>query len=583
MIGGGPAGSTLGAYLRKYNANLRVKIFEAEKFPRDHVGESQLPLISEYLNELGAWDKVEAAGFPIKVGGTFKWGRTKDLWHFSFIPEQLEEAPRPAKFEGQRRGTAFQVDRATYDKILLDHARDLGCEVFEETAVRKVHTSGDSVSHLELESGEEIKARYYIDASGHRGLLRKAFDIPCECPTSLKNVAFWSYWQNAEWPENIGTGGTRAQIMSLPYGWVWFIPISETRTSVGLVTSANYFKECKMRPDELYQRALQEEPRISYLLSGATDEGQLSTTKDWSFLSTRHFGENWFLAGESGGFADPILSAGLTITQSSAREAAFTIMELDRKEIEAAWLKEEYQRLQINRIRSHIRFADFWYTANGQFEDLKEYTREIARSNGLELSANDAWSWLAKGGFIDDDFNPGFATFNINGVRDLTEYLDPVKRDHPFNSKNVFKLNLTGAKFAFRSRYVEGRVVRYETFEKDGKTLPLTGAYEVIVDVLRDHCAVGDIARSLKSIVATMAPDMAVRLRSEFPIFLWAMVESGWIEASYDPGLSLVPIKMKQLWAMEWHVDEKKPLREIAESGARPGSYQQIAPTFPTN
>lgn len=571
IIGGGPAGSTLGIYLKKYNPELVVHIYEAEKFPRDHVGESQLPTISQYLYEMGVWDKVEAAGFPIKIGGTFKWGRTKDLWHFSFIQEDLRETPRPARFEGQRTRTAFQVDRAVYDKILLDHAREMGCEVFEETTVAKVINDGYRVPALELASGGTVTARYYMDASGGRGVLRTALNVKCEYPTSLKNVAFWGYWQNAEWPENIGIGGTRAQIMSLPYGWVWFFPISETRTSVGLVTPAQYYKDCKMRPAELYERALKEEPRIRYLLTDARYEGELSSTKDWSFLAERLYGENWFLVGESAGFADPILSAGMTITQSCAREAAFTLLELDRGKLDADWLRKEYEALQIGRIRSHIRFADYWYTANGQFEDLKEYTREIAKSRGLDLSANGAWSWLARGGFIDGDFAPGTATFNINGIRDLTEFFEPMKPEHPFNAYNVFKLNLDGAKFAYRSRYEVGHVVKYDCYERDGKILPRAGAYEVVVDVLRMDSRLPAIGMHLKNILRQQPGPLAQRLNREFPIYLWAMVETGWVSPSYDPSLPLLPFEVQRLWSLEWHEDKKPKLREIAKADSESG------------
>lgn len=86
VIGGGPAGSTLGTLLRKYNPALNVLILEKEQFPREHVGESQLPPISKILDEMGCWDKVEAANFPIKIGATYRWGSSPKLWDFEFLP-----------------------------------------------------------------------------------------------------------------------------------------------------------------------------------------------------------------------------------------------------------------------------------------------------------------------------------------------------------------------------------------------------------------------------------------------------------------------------------------------------------------
>src|SRR4051812_18370653 len=79
IIGGGPAGSTAATLLKKYNPSLRVSIFERETFPRDHIGESLLPPISAILDEMGCWDKIEAADFPIKLGATYRWGKKPEL------------------------------------------------------------------------------------------------------------------------------------------------------------------------------------------------------------------------------------------------------------------------------------------------------------------------------------------------------------------------------------------------------------------------------------------------------------------------------------------------------------------------
>ncbi|MFG0314624.1 MAG: NAD(P)/FAD-dependent oxidoreductase, partial [Phycisphaerales bacterium] len=139
IIGGGPGGSTTGSLIQKYMPDLTVTIIERERFPRDHVGESQLPLISRVLNEMGCWEKCEAANFPIKVGATYRWGSSDALWDFNFVnPDQLEGQARPGQYEGVRLNTAWQVDRAVYDQILLDHASELGCEVHQESQVCRV-------------------------------------------------------------------------------------------------------------------------------------------------------------------------------------------------------------------------------------------------------------------------------------------------------------------------------------------------------------------------------------------------------------------------------------------------------------
>ena len=77
-----------------------------------------------------------------------------------------------------------------------------------------------------LDGKSQIRARHYVDGSGVSALLRKKLDISVTSPTNLRNIAIWDYWQNAEWAESIGTGGTRIQVLSLSWGWIWFIPIS---------------------------------------------------------------------------------------------------------------------------------------------------------------------------------------------------------------------------------------------------------------------------------------------------------------------------------------------------------------------
>lgn len=53
---------------------------------------------------MGVWDAVEAAGFPIKIGATYKWGKTKELWDFEFVTAgTFENRARPGTSKGNGR------------------------------------------------------------------------------------------------------------------------------------------------------------------------------------------------------------------------------------------------------------------------------------------------------------------------------------------------------------------------------------------------------------------------------------------------------------------------------------------------
>jgi flavin-dependent dehydrogenase len=538
IIGGGPGGSTLATLLLKYEPKLSVHIFEREKFPREHVGESQLPPIGDVLEEMGCWDKVEAANFPIKVGATFRWGRKAELWDFEFLPlADFKDEPRPGKYAGQRRQTAFQVDRSIYDEILLRHAEEFGCHVHEEIQVVGIDREGDRVNGLQLSDGRRVKARWYVDASGHSGFLRRAMGVEVTVPTALQNIAIYDYWENAKWAVEIGVGGTRIQVMSLKHGWLWFIPLGPTRTSLGFVCPAEHYKSLDTTPEKLYHEVVHADARIAALLADATCRGRVVTTKDWSFVSSRAFGENWFLVGEAVGFADPILSAGLTLTHTGARELAYTIRALDRGEHDALWLKRHFEETQQKRVRQHIRFADFWYAANGQFVDLRENCQKIASEAGLNLSSNSAWRWLAQGGFTNDFVGQaGIGGFDLSTMKQVTQLFTTMPAKWALNDVNVLRLDLLGAKETTIPIYAKGKIEAVKCYVRGERRLALAGLFDTLVKLLRQPAEIATIhAALMKLFTEQLEPGHRKVALQHHMQTLEVMLNDGWVVGKFDP------------------------------------------------
>jgi flavin-dependent dehydrogenase len=508
------------------------------------------------LDEIQCWDKLEAANFPVKIGATYRWGKSPELWDFDFLAGAVyNDEPRPGKFLGQRKRTTWQVDRAKYDQILLDHARELGCDVSQNTRVVKVKRTGDKVDSIELAEGSSVTAKYYVDASGHSGILRRSMGIATESPTTLQNIAIWDYYQNADWAVRVGAGGTRVYVMSLQYGWIWFIPISPTRTSIGLVIPASYYKQSGMKPDALYQKALGEDPLIVSLMKNAKSEGLLQTTKDWSFMAERVVGENWFLVGECAGFADPILSAGLTMTHLGAREAAYTILDLLQQCNDPEWLRSQFEKRQRDRLLTHIRFADYWYTANAQFEDLKEFSSQLAQDVGLELSPEKAWAWLAQGGFISDELLVGIGGYSLDFLRQSNEYIGNLAAESPLEKYNVFRPNFMGAEVKEFAFYKDGKVVRSRGFQRNGRTLPTAGPVALILHALESGPSLAGILSSLKQLAEENGDKPGFMMKMSFvPEMLEAMVLDGWIDGAYDPNRPLAPVR-RQSSLLRWNSD----------------------------
>jgi flavin-dependent dehydrogenase len=549
IVGGGPAGSTASTLLKKYAPELSVLVLEKMKFPRDHIGESQLPSISKILAEMGCWDKIEEAGFPIKIGASYTWGRNHDKWDFDFVPvERFVEEARPAKFQGQRTLTAFQVDRAQYDDILLRHAESFGTEVREETGVAKVLVEegeqGKRIAGFELDNGQTVTGRYYIDGSGNVGLLRRALGVESEAPKELRNLAVWDYWENADWAVEIGVGGTRVQVRSLSYGWIWFIPMGPTRTSVGLICPTEYIKQTGEKPADLYHKALREQEDISKLLQNATPRGEVESCRDWSHLADQLCGENWFLCGESAGFADPILAAGMALAHNSAREAAYTILELERGEIDRDWLLERYDERNRTNIGQHIRFAQYWYAANGCFRDLQDNCVAIAKEAGLELKPKDAWRWLSQGGFTTESVNQAlFGSFDIASAKQVLELFSD-SRDATgsqedvgwkLNQYNVLTLNLEGAKKGWIGQLQDGKIKRVLCYLRGELKLPRAGVYLDLINLLQKVDDAATIVQFIQQQVASHPPQTRGVILTSYVQTLDVMIDQGWVKGKLDP------------------------------------------------
>jgi halogenation protein CepH len=164
IIGGGPGGSTVATVLAR--AGRRVILFEREKFPRFHVGESLLPYSLPIWEQLGVAEKIRERGFQQKYGAFF--------WN------EQTGGTRPVVFqnaENDQHPMAYHVKRAEFDELLLRHSESCGAQVREETRVEEVlFEAGRAVGvRVRPASGQtqEVRARVVVDASGQEAMLSR--------------------------------------------------------------------------------------------------------------------------------------------------------------------------------------------------------------------------------------------------------------------------------------------------------------------------------------------------------------------------------------------------------------------------
>src|SRR5258705_5088124 len=157
VIGGGPAGSTASTLIAQ--RGHRVKLFERERFPRFHIGESLIPETYWVLLRLKMLDKMKQSHFVKKFSVQFVNANGKLSAPFYFHDNKPHECSQ-----------TWQVVRSEFDLMMLRNAEEQGVEVHEATRILEVLFEGDHAVgvRLQKEDGatEEVRAKVVVDASG---------------------------------------------------------------------------------------------------------------------------------------------------------------------------------------------------------------------------------------------------------------------------------------------------------------------------------------------------------------------------------------------------------------------------------
>jgi hypothetical protein len=151
-----------------------------------------------------------------------------------------------------------------------------------------------------------------------------------------------------------------------------------------------------------------------------------------------------------------------------------------------------------------MHFADYWYSANGRFTDLKEYCTEIARTAGLTLDADSAFRWLASGGFALEE--PGLARalgFRVIGLKAVTKHIEGQSPSWEITKTNLWLPDLREAVEEQAPLYRNGRIRPIRCYRKGNKMLPVMGAFKHALDAVTAHPhSKAAFARCVDSIVA---------------------------------------------------------------------------------
>jgi len=300
VIGGGPAGSTVGALLAR--RGHRVILLEKARHPRFHIGESLLPMNLPLFERLGVLDQVRALGV-VKPGADFEADNERGYNSFAF-----------SRAIGNSPPHAYQVWRA--DFYLIDAS---GRDTF---------------------------------LSGRRKLRRKN--------KRHQSAAIFGHFRGAE--KRPGEDAGNISIYRFEHGWMWMIPLPDGVMSVGAVCRPDYLKQRRGPTLDFLCTTLQRNPALWRRVEHAELIGnQVHVTGNYSYDSRQIGGPGWMMVGDAFAFVDPVFSSGVYLAMCGAEQAAQAVeMALRQPAAEKALLRRLEKRYR-NGIR---RFSFFIYRFN---------------------------------------------------------------------------------------------------------------------------------------------------------------------------------------------------------------------------
>jgi flavin-dependent dehydrogenase len=337
VIGGGPAGATIGALLAQQGH--KVAILEKEHHPRFHIGESLLPANLALFEKLGVGEAIRGIGIE-------KWGAEfVSPWHanksqtFQFGDAWDKSMP-----------FSYQVRRSEFDEILIRNAARLGAQVIEGCRAREVTFAPDNSGatvHAQHEDGriQHWRARFVVDASGRDTLLGRQFDIKRRNPKHNSSALYAHFTGAARHP---GRDEGNITIFWFDHGWFWLIPLADGATSIGAVVWPYYLKSRTNSVKDFFFDTIAMCPALAERLAHATLSTEVEATGNFSYACDRTHGPNYLLIGDAFTFIDPVFSSGVMLAMQGGFDGAQTVNTCLRDPARAARALAHFDR-QVRR------------------------------------------------------------------------------------------------------------------------------------------------------------------------------------------------------------------------------------------
>jgi ABC-type nitrate/sulfonate/bicarbonate transport system ATPase subunit/flavin-dependent dehydrogenase len=382
IIGGGPAGAALGAYLAR--AGVDHMIIDKSHHPRAHVGESLSFSTTGILRELGFLRQVEdEQQFTPKYGVSWTTWFAEDQVDFWY--DELEEG-----------GFAFHVDRGKFDEMFLRFTRESGSRVFSGATVERVNLNrAHQATGVTVKIGESrfsLNSRLVVDASGRQGVLGHQLGLVRQS-SGYPQFAVHSWFTNVRC-DAATTNNTHIHLLPIKRGWAWQIPITDQITSVGIVSGREHHLKSGDDVEQFFRSTVGLSPALAERMSDAKRLREFRMDGNYCYTMDRFTGNGWLMAGDAAYFVDPIFSSGIGDALHSAKFAARAICDALASGQTGESSFSSYEELMRGGLGVWQDFVGLFYEVGPIFSRV--LADSALRANALRVCEGDVYTETAQ-------------------------------------------------------------------------------------------------------------------------------------------------------------------------------------------
>jgi len=357
---------------------LDVAIVERETFPRFRIGESLLPCSMDIFRKTGVFARLDSGKYIRKYGATFVCHKRNNQVYFDFSDNGTYE-----------KSLAFEVQRAEFDKDLLEHAVESGVKLYQPEKVEQVDF--DATGGTVTTPNRKLRARYIADATGRVALLGNKMMMRQQ-NTDLNNVAVFAHYENVKREEGRRAGDIIIGLLP-NNAWSWTIPFQGKVTSVGVVTAAKFIDKDRVIEDYI-ETSIDCSPIFHDLMKDAKRVSEVQVMSNWSHTCDTFYGDRWIAVGDAAAFLDPIFSSGVHLSVSAANFASEKILKAMEKDrlLSESDLGPDYEKTMRRGIKRFHSIIRMFYDGDFVGDMMRATELPHVRRAFTEVVAGDVWN-----------------------------------------------------------------------------------------------------------------------------------------------------------------------------------------------